>query len=117
VRAPLRLHPDTVRQLATAIAEELRAGLPAADKPLTVAEVARMLGCSAGFVRDHRRELGVLPATGSRPRLRFDPERVGAYMRAPTLEPTKRTVEAKRRRQSNTAALLPIRGMDSRHAA
>jgi hypothetical protein len=115
--APIRLHPDTVRQLATAIAEELRAGLPTADKPLTVAEVARMLGCSADYVRQHRHELGCLERKGTRPRILFDPERVREFMRVPTLEPTKRTVEAKRRRQSNTAALLPIRGMNSRHAA
>lgn len=42
----------------------------------TCGEVAAAIGRSADFVREHRDELGVLPAEGRRPRLLFDPARV-----------------------------------------
>jgi hypothetical protein len=109
----LRLHPDTVRELAAAIADELREPLPMGNKPLTVAEVASLLGCSADFVRSHRAELGVLPAKGTKPRLLFDAARVRAFMQAPGevrngITQTKPKSHTRRRRRS-TPNLLPIR--------
>ena len=83
-------------------------------KPLTVAEVAKMLGRSPDYVRDHRHELGVLPATGTRPRLMFDPRAVRQAMQAtpeavsPRVD--KPTPNTRRRRSRSQADLLPIGG-------
>ena len=107
------LHELVVEATARRVVELLREeALPVAGKPLTVAQVAEMFGRSHEWVRDHRAELGVLPATGTRPRLIFDARRVGEFMRAPTPEATESAEpHARRRRRSrSTAALLPIRG-------
>jgi hypothetical protein len=118
VTTPLRLHPDSVRELAVAIADELRGELPVPARPLTAGEVAQRLGRSPDYVRAHRRELGVLPAEGSRPRLLFDPQRVAEAMRAPqppsTAEPERKT-HPRSRTRSGSASLLPIRGTERAH--
>jgi hypothetical protein len=109
-------HAELVEAIAQRTVELLSETAPIGAKPLTVAEVANLLGRSPDYVRAHRHELGVLPATGTRPRLMFDPERVSQAMRASeTLPPTSVGAEPKPhtrrlRRSSSAPSLLPIRG-------
>jgi hypothetical protein len=112
VSKTVRLHPETVCELAVAIADELRNGVTdfPGGRPLTVGQVGEMFGRSREWVRDHRDELGVLPTTGTRPRLMFDPAKVQEAMRAPTPIDTTRPKPHGRRRRRSSPDLLPIRG-------
>lgn len=74
--------------VARRVVELLRSDLApvVADAPSTLvwdtARVAQEIGRSRDFVRDHRHELGVLPAEGDRPRLLFDVEAVRRWATA-----------------------------------
>jgi len=85
----------------------------------TTARVAAEIGMSEEWVRDHRDDLGALPAKGERPRLLFDPAAVRAWAtareegeRSPRRNPA--PAKARRRapaqRMSSGVDLLPIRG-------
>lgn len=98
---------------------------PAADTDQLVwtpAQVAEHVGRSVDWVREHRDELGVLPASGPRPRLHFSPVAVRAWAsahgeRAPAPAPPASTPRAAARRRLRAAPdLLPIRGAAQRAA-
>lgn len=76
------------------------------------AELARILGVSRSVVYANRERFGVVRVgTGSRPRLRFDPDRARAALDRPT---TVDRAEPRRRARSAPAVpLLPIRGRDA----
>lgn len=107
--------------VAVRVVEMLRPSVPAADGPLawTTGDVARELGRSADWVREHRQELGLLPAVGERPRLMFDPAAVRAWatarhedVRSVAPEPAP-TLAARRPRAARIRTdvdLIPIRG-------
>ncbi len=87
---------------------------PAIGRQLTVADVAARLGRSADWVRDHRAELGLLPAEGRRPRLLFDPEAVAVWATA------RSTGDASQPARSSAAtgnAPIPIRRRSGRRRA
>ncbi len=82
-----RLHPDDLVALADLIAKRLAVELRPAPEPvfLTAAQVAERFGLSAEWVRDHAAELGVIRiGTGTRPRLRFEAEKVISALTART---------------------------------
>jgi len=113
----IRLDAWTIAELADAIAERLASPPPpsaAAPYLLTARQVADRLGRSTDWVRDHRADLGVLPAEGERPRLLFDRERVDAFVHADAVlgarAPLAAPAPAHRRRTTPQAPLLPIRG-------
>jgi len=117
----VRLHPDDREAIAQRVAELLRGEpvTPAAPEPgqlLTAAQVARLFGLSSReWVYEHKAELGVIElGRGSRPRLRFDRQRVAAALAAPgeTPAPIEASGPSPRRRRATAPAaeLLPIRG-------
>lgn len=110
--------------LADLVADRVVARLqarPALTEPAvwTTARVAAELGRSEEWVRDHRHELGVLPAAGVRPRLMFDAGAVRSWAtardgREQSVAADRPPVLAARRvapsRASSDIDLLPIRG-------
>jgi hypothetical protein len=126
---PLRAcsqNPEPLAALVDAIAarvvELLRSGGPAPAQGglLTTRQVAQRLGLSTDWVREHRQELGVLPASGDRPRLLFDPAAVEEFATArmasersagpdSTAVPS-RLPHRSRARTGDGPDLLPIRG-------
>jgi hypothetical protein len=73
---PTRLDADDIGAIARQVAE-LLARCGAAPRYLDTAAVARMLGCSGEWVRDHAAELGAVRlGDGPKGALRFDVERV-----------------------------------------
>lgn len=87
----LRLAPESIDALATRLAELLggpfQEPAPAVQGPktmLSAAEVSRQWSISRRWVYDHAEELGARRlGTGTRPRLRFDPDEVAARIGAP----------------------------------
>lgn len=84
----------------------------------TTDRVAQELGRSEWWVREHRHELGVLPATGVKPRLLFDAAAVRAWATANASDATPPTAAPPvarpgRRRPVSRPDLLPIRGCTS----
>jgi hypothetical protein len=88
---------------------------------LTTAEVADMLAVEASWVREHAEELGAIRlGSGERPRLRFDREKVAAYVAACSVgrrsdenecpAPAANPVRRGRRRSGTEIELLPVRG-------
>jgi hypothetical protein len=74
---------ELVEGIAVRVVELLLEDAPAiGSKPLTVAEVAKLIGRSEDYVRVHRGELGALPTNGVRPRILLDAEAVRRFMRA-----------------------------------
>ncbi|HWH92906.1 MAG TPA: hypothetical protein VNT03_03515 [Baekduia sp.] len=83
------------------------------------AAVAAMLGVTRGWVYEHATELGAVRlGAGTRPRLRFDPLRVGQVLEdGLAAQPGKR--RTRRFRRPTTASdveLLPIAGVPSKRA-
>jgi hypothetical protein len=72
----IALAPDQLEELAGLIADRLRADRALARGGLVdVHELAALLGVSRSWVYQHATELGAVRlGSGSRPRLRFDPE-------------------------------------------
>lgn len=74
------LAPDQLEQLADLIADRLREAEAPASAPVRgalvdVHELAALLGVSTSWIYQHAAELGAVRlGSGSRPRLRFDPE-------------------------------------------
>jgi len=87
----VRLHPDTLEQLAGRVAELLAATLgpqqPAAPaspgRLLSAAEVSEWWGVERAWVYEHAEQLGAIRlGAGQRPRLRFDPDQAAAHLAA-----------------------------------
>jgi hypothetical protein len=87
----VRLDPDSLDDLAHRIADLVggqlepppprRAGAAEEGRLLTAAQVAERWGIDRSWVYDHAEQLGVRRlGTGARPRLRFDPALVDAYI-------------------------------------
>lgn len=79
----IRLAPESIEGLACRVAQLLAAVSPEAGatrarkKMLTATEVAELFGVSRRWVYDHAEVLGARRlGTGTRPRLRFDPDEV-----------------------------------------
>lgn len=81
---------------------------------MTSREVAAYLRVDAEFVRDHADELGVLRlGPGKRPRLRFRPETVEAFIveaNAPKAAPARRRRQRRKPGTEDVVELLPVRG-------
>jgi hypothetical protein len=125
-----RLHPHDLQVLAELVAVRLAELIAERQTPdagllVTAVDIARRFGMTAEWVREHGAELGGFRlGSGSRPRWRFDPQRVAEALEqraacapgrgsgppdlpAPAQEP------ARRRRPAPTRArLLPIRGRE-----
>lgn len=83
----MREHDEFAEIVARRVVEMLRSEPPVVDDQADAlvwdtGRVAREIGRSREFVRDHRHELGVLPAEGERPRLLFDAEAVRRWATA-----------------------------------
>ncbi len=83
------------------------------------AALAQMLGVTRGWVYEHATELGAIRlGAGARPRLRFDPRRVGEALEdglAPG-PPRHRRHRVRRTHGANAVELLPIAGVPSERA-
>jgi hypothetical protein len=95
-------------------------GSPTARRLVDAATLAAELGVDRSWVYAHRSGLGAIRlGTGSKPRLRFDPEvarkvlarPAGKESQAPkTRAPTRSSERRRRRRTRRDPELLPIRG-------
>jgi hypothetical protein len=108
------LSPDQLEQLAAYVARHLAAFLAneAHSGLIDAAEVARRHGVTRAWVYEHADRLGAIRlGTGSRPRLRFNPDRVTAALtqHGKTATPQRRRAGRRRRNTTNGGApLLPI---------
>ena len=106
---------DLAERIAAEVARRL-AGEPRAEgtKLIDAGEVSRILGCERSWVYEHQVELGVIHlGHGSRPRLRFERERIVEIASAPRIEPPReprRAIEKRRRSKRSTVPLLEIKG-------
>jgi hypothetical protein len=121
----VRLDPADVEAIALRTAEILaERGLvaPAARELIDAAEVARRFGVTPTWARRNADRLGAVRlGTGSRPRLRFDPERVAAALSArsdgvASEEPLGRSGSGaascpRRRRRARSGGPLPVRNL------
>ena len=130
-RIVVELSPDSIEELAEAIARRMG---PLADQDrdrvhdderdqqqlITASELARRIGRSAAWVRQHRRDLGgVVVGDGPRPRIWFDPSRLtealascSASRKSDGPKPPARPASKPRARRSplgTNVELLPIR--------
>lgn len=93
----VRLDPDSIEALARRLAELL--GGAEARQPrrelISAEEVSRWWGVSRRWVYDHADRLGARRiGTGSRPRLRFDPDEVAEQLGEPGERPDARRLPA-----------------------
>lgn len=87
----VRIAPESIEALATRLAELLRGSTreperpaPSKKKMLSAAEVSDLWGVSRVWVYRHAEALGVRRlGSGTRPRLRFDPEEIEERLGAP----------------------------------
>ncbi|WP_035125722.1 hypothetical protein [Conexibacter woesei] len=121
----VRLDPGSLDELAHRVAdlvhqqhEPVRAPVEDDGRLLSAAQVAARWGIERSWVYEHADDLGVRRlGTGVRPRLRFDPTRVAAYLERPgpaIAAPVGETHGADVRRSpgiaSDCAEGLPFRG-------
>lgn len=113
----IRLDPQTIEAIARRVVELLeKRGLQRREL-VDAAELARRLGIERSWVYSHAIELGAVKlGSGSKPRLRFDPE-VGARVlrragEEPEADPPARSGKRASQPQGSKrkAQLLPIRG-------
>ncbi len=101
-------------RIAAEVARRLGGGGgPETGSLIDAGEVARILGCERSWVYEHQRELGVIRlGNGSRPRLRFERERIAEIASAPARQPAgpRRAIPGRRRARRSTAPLLEIKG-------
>lgn len=87
VTGELRLAPESIEALALRLAELLgssSAPRGANRERISAAEVARLWGVARRWVYDHADELGASRlGSGTRPRLRFDPDEVAERLGEP----------------------------------
>lgn len=119
--APLRLDPQVVEAIALRVAELLdRRDAGSAPELVDASELARRLGTDREWVYAHASELGAVRlGSGSKPRLRFDPEVAIERMRQKSEcgEPAPKDRSPRRRRRNTRVGgvpLLPIKGDRSR---
>lgn len=111
----LSLTAETIDAIANRVADllEERTLTAPTTRLLTATELAQALGVTRGYVYDHAQTLGAIrTGTGTKPRLRFDPATVAAYLTRdrPGVEPTPTTARRRSHKPTSTAPLLPIRG-------
>lgn len=115
----MTLDAGTVDAIAHRVAELLTADRDDGTALIDAAEVARRFGVTRSWAYDHSRTLGAIRiGTGTRPRLRFHPERVAQALAAerhtePEPQPTTPRPRRARQRAGHTASgapLLEIRG-------
>lgn len=106
----VRLDNGSVEAIALRVAELLR-DEPAADAMVDAAAIAQRLGVSREYVYEHADELGAVRlGEGTKARLRFDPARaVEGFAPRPSPQTIVHTPRP-RRRTSDAADLLPVRG-------
>jgi excisionase family DNA binding protein len=117
----VHLDAESVEAVARRVADLLREDTPTTDM-LTVAEVARRFRVSRDYVYRHADELGaVRVGNGSRPRLRFDLDRVAEALtsrsedrESDARKPQRKAKSRPRRSRGGERgpALLPIRGRE-----
>ena len=86
----LRLAPESIEELARCIAELIATAGSSGERSqhLTAEEVSRWWGVGRRWVYDHAEELGARRlGSGSRPRLRFDPDEVAERLGPPDRDP------------------------------
>ncbi len=115
----MTLDAATVDAIARRVVELLTADRGDDPALIDAATVARHFGCSRAYVYDHAGQLGAIRlGTGTRPRLRFAPERVAQALAAgrqaePEPQPVTPRPRQARQRDGFTpsgAPLLEIRG-------
>jgi hypothetical protein len=121
----VRLDPGSLDELAHRVADLLHEQLDAPTPPvqtveedgrlLSAAQVAARWGVDRSWVYEHADDLGVRRlGTGVRPRLRFDPVRIAAYMEPPDSAAVAPPAGGGVRRSSGIASdcaeALPFRG-------
>lgn len=112
----IRLNPQTIEAIARRVVELLeKRGLQ--RELVDAAELARRLGIERSWVYSHAIELGAVKlGSGSKPRLRFDPEVAARVLRRageePEADPPARSGKRASQPQGSKgkAQLLPIRG-------
>jgi hypothetical protein len=109
----VRLDAQSIERIARRVAEILRAETSAPTEPwLTAADLADRYSVSRAWVYDNAGLLGAVRiGTGTKARLRFDPERVRERFRDhdQPLEPSRKPRE-RPRRWVPEADLIPIHG-------
>jgi hypothetical protein len=111
----VRLDPRSVEAVARRLVELIRDEVPN-EQLIDAADVARRFGVARSWVYEHAAELGAVPlGSGTRPRLRFDPEIVSERLAArraadPSAPPRPRKAKPRRRRRTGFE-LLPIKGV------
>jgi predicted DNA-binding transcriptional regulator AlpA len=110
----VRLDADSIDAIAQRVADILRSeSLPTRQQLLTATDVAARFGVSRAWVYDNAERLGAIRlGTGSKARLRFDPQRVSELIQP---EPHSRDRPARHsplaaKRWLDKADLIPIRG-------
>ena len=110
----VRLDADSIDAIAQRVADILRAeSFPTREPLITATDVAARFGVSRTWVYDNAQRLGAIRlGTGSKARLRFDPERVSDFIE---VEPNSRERSEGRSAPAPTrwlekADLIPIRG-------
>ncbi len=115
----MTLDAETVDAIARRVVELLTVGRGDSSALIDAAEVARRVGVTRSWAYDHAAQLGAVRlGTGTRPRLRFDPERVAQALAAerhtePDPQPSAPRPRQARQRDGFTpsgAPLLAIRG-------
>ncbi len=115
----MTLDEATVDAIAHRVAELLTAGRGDGPALIDAAEVARRYGVTRSWAYDHAAQLGAVRlGNGTRPRLRFHPERVAQALAAerhtePDPQPVTPRQRRRRQRTGHTASgapLLEIRG-------
>jgi len=113
----IRLDAETVEKIALRVTELLEERGLAKRELVDAAELARRFGIERSWVYTHAIELGAVKlGSGTKPRLRFDPEvaeRVlGRVEEGPAADPPARSGKraGRPRRSEGAAELLPIWG-------
>jgi hypothetical protein len=113
--ARIKLDPQAIEAIARRVVELLeRRGLQRREL-VDAAELARRFGIERSWVYSHAIEFGAVKlGSGSKPRLRFDPEVAAEVLRRagerPEADPPARSGKRASQPRSSKAQLLPIRG-------
>lgn len=113
----IRLGPESVEKIARRVVELLEQRGLQQRELVDAAELARRFGIERSWVYSHAIELGAVKlGTGTKPRLRFDPEIASRVLRKvdgkPAADPPARSGKRAGQPQGSEgrAELLPIRG-------
>jgi hypothetical protein len=115
------LAPDTIEAIAQRVAELLKHHQAHPANLIDANELARRTGLSRAWIYENAEALGAIRiGTGPKPRLRFDPDALGAAILAGPGKPQPATTPTPPRRRpkppptSPDVELLPIRGQQTR---